>query len=152
MRSVPDSCVAAVSTASNPAERTTVAISRASVATTMRSQAAKALRRRTTRRTRGSPARSRSGLRGSRLEPSRAGITPRTGTGQDTKSVPREQVIHVTGSCVVPGGDDLLSKTPICDDYRVPTDEYRVAAAACGRVILGIHVHPVGLEFFALRG
>src|SRR2546427_506527 len=36
----------------------------------------------------GSPPRGRSGLRGSRLEPSRAGITPRTGTEEDTKSVP----------------------------------------------------------------
>src|SRR5712691_4736288 len=87
-RSVPDAWSGDVSTASNPASLTTVAMSRASVATTSRSQIRRSAMRRVTTRMRGSPASGRSGLRGSRLEPSRAGITPRTGTGEDTKSVP----------------------------------------------------------------
>src|SRR6266850_6281340 len=75
-------------TASNPACSTTFAISRASVATTRRSQMPNSAMRRVTTTMRGSPPSGRSGLRGSRLEPSRAGITPRTGTEEDTKSVP----------------------------------------------------------------
>src|SRR6185503_12288293 len=88
-RSVPERCSGDVSTASNPARSTTFAISLASVATTTRSHRAKSVTRRTTWTTRGSPASGRSGLRGRRLEPSRAGITPRTGTEEDTKCVPR---------------------------------------------------------------
>src|SRR6266566_4222374 len=75
-------------TASKPASATTSAISRASVATTSRSHTASSAMRRVTTTIRGSPPSGRSGLRGSRLEPSRAGITPRTGTEEDTKSVP----------------------------------------------------------------
>src|SRR5207247_8776705 len=75
-------------TASKPASATMFAISRASVATTRRSQMPRSAMRRVTTTMRGSPASGRSGLRGSRLEPSRAGITPRTGTGEHTKSVP----------------------------------------------------------------
>src|SRR6266852_242906 len=75
-------------TASKPASSTTCAISLASVATTRRSQTPSSAMRRVTTMMRGSPPSGRSGLRGSRLEPSRAGITPRTGTEEDTKSVP----------------------------------------------------------------
>src|SRR2546426_4061793 len=75
-------------TASKPASSTTFAISLASVATTRRSQTPSSAMRRVTTMMRGSPPSGRSGLRGSRLDPSRAGITPRTGTEEDTKSVP----------------------------------------------------------------
>src|SRR6266545_776120 len=75
-------------TASKPASATTSAISRASVATTSRSHTPSSAMRRVTVMMRGSLPSGRSGLRGSRLEPSRAGITPRTGTEEDTKSVP----------------------------------------------------------------
>src|SRR6266545_4070126 len=88
-RSVPERCSGEVSTASNPARSTTFAISLASVATTTRSHTSNSVTRRTTWTMRGSPASGRRGLRGRRLEPSRAGITPRTGTEEDTKSVPR---------------------------------------------------------------
>src|SRR5258708_9427191 len=43
----------------------------------------------TPQRMRGSPANGRRGFFGRRLEPSRAGITPRIGTEEDTKVVPR---------------------------------------------------------------
>src|SRR5439155_1211449 len=87
-RSVPVEWSVDVMTASKPASFTTFAISLASVATTRRSQTPSSATRRVTTMTRGSPPSGRSGLRGSRLEPSRAGITPRTGTGEDTKFVP----------------------------------------------------------------
>src|SRR5207249_3630501 len=88
-RSVPDWWSAEVSTASYPARSTTAAISRASVATTRRSHTPASTTRRTTQRMRGSPARDRSGLRGRRLEIGRAHVTPRTGTGEHTRVVPR---------------------------------------------------------------
>src|SRR6266567_3347230 len=96
-RSVPDSWSAEVSTASNPARSTTATISRASVATTRRSHTPVSTTRRTTQRMRGSPAKDRSGLRGRRLEPSRAGTTPRTGTGEHTKSVPWRLALDLNG-------------------------------------------------------
>src|SRR6266853_2055961 len=89
MRSVPDWCSDDVRTASCPARSTTAAISRASVATTRRSHTPSSATRRTTQRMRGSPANGRRGFFGRRLEPSRAGITPRIGTEEDTKVVPR---------------------------------------------------------------
>src|SRR6266550_4573160 len=57
-------------TASKPASATMFAISRASVATTRRSQMPRSAMRRVTTTMRGSPASGRSGLRGSRVESS----------------------------------------------------------------------------------
>src|SRR5205809_3311486 len=101
-------------TASKPACSTTFAISRASVATTRRSQMPSSAMRRVTTTMRGSPPSGRSGLRGSRLEPSRAGITPRTGTGEDTKSVPLS----------LPLGYTVVVSWPITRLYERPCGSY----------------------------
>src|SRR5687767_7301424 len=93
-RSVPDGWSARVMATSPPRSLTTAAISSASVATITRSAAPDSTMRSQTRTMSGAPPRRRRGLRGSRVAPSRAGMTasvlrrPPSGACGDAKGTP----------------------------------------------------------------